>query len=77
MKPAHITRFEKLLSRGRLMYLLSTALSVAGVIAAIQYFNGQISYKSIALYALIGAVIAQVDWLVLAKRYDKHNNPEL
>lgn len=59
------------------MYLLSTALSVAGVIAAIQYFNGQISYKSIALYALIGAVIAQVDWLVLAKRYDKHNNPEL
>ena len=77
MKPAQITRFEKLLSRGRLMYLLSTALSVAGVIAAIQYFNGQISYKSIALYALIGAVIAQVDWLVLAKRYDKHNNPEL
>ena len=24
MKPAHISRFEKLMARGRLMYLLST-----------------------------------------------------
>jgi Co/Zn/Cd efflux system component len=77
-KPAHITRFEKLLARGRFLYLMSTALSVAGVIAAIQMFNdGQLSYKSIVLYALIGAIIAQVDWLILAKRYHKHNNPNV
>jgi hypothetical protein len=29
------------------------------------------------LYALIGAVVAQVDWLILAKRYHAHNNPTL
>ena len=75
MKPAHISRFEKLMARGRLMYLLSTALSVAVVVGAIQAFNGQLSYKSLALYALVGAVIAQVDWLILAKRYQKHNTP--
>ena len=78
MKPAHIARFEKLKARGRFLYLLSTALSVAGVIAAIQIFSdGQLSYNSIALYALIGAVVAQVDWLILAKRYHAHNNPTL
>ena len=78
MKPAHIARFEKLKARGRFLYLLSTALSVAGVISAIQIFSdGQLSYKSIALYALIGAVVAQVDWLILAKRYHAHNNPTL
>ena len=78
MKPAPIARFEKRKARGRFLYLLSTALSVAGVIAAIQIFSdGQLSYKSIALYALIGAVVAQVDWLILAKRYHAHNNPTL
>ena len=78
MKPAHIARFEKLKARGRFLYLLYTALSVAGVISAIQIFSdGQLSYKSIALYALIGAVVAQVDWLILAKRYHAHNNPTL
>ena len=76
MKPAHIARFEKLKARGRAMYLLSTALSVAGLIAAVQYFgSGQFSLESIALYALIGAVVAQVDWLILAKRYQQHNTP--
>lgn len=77
--PAHITRFEKLRQRGRIFYLLSTAFSVAGVITAIQWFNGgtdSLSWQSIGLYALAGAAIAQVDWLVLSKRYDAHQNPK-
>ena len=76
-KPAHIVRFEKMMARGRALYLISTGLMVAGVIAAIQFSSQQsLSYKTIALYALVAMVIAQVDWLIMARRYRKHQNPQ-
>lgn len=75
--PAHIVRFEKLRQRGRWLYSVTTAISVALVIGAIQWFNGGLSWQSVALYALIGAVIAQIDWLVLSKRYrDYQHSPK-
>ena len=78
IRPAHIMRFENMKKHGRALYLLSTAFSVAGVIAAIQLFSGKpFSVKTIALYAFIGAVVAQLDWLRLKKRYDKHNSPSI
>lgn len=76
-KPAHIARFEKLRERGRWLYIGTTAFSVALVISAIQWYNGNLSLKSVGLYALIGAAIAQIDWLVLAKRYNDYHNPKL
>lgn len=78
MKPSpQLTRFEKMRRRGRVFYLMSTALSVAGVITAIQWFmKGTLSWKAIALYALLGAVVAQVDWLVLDRRYRGRQNPK-
>lgn len=76
MKPAYVIRFEKLLAKGRLRYVLGTALLVAVLIAFIQYVSGQaLTWEGIALYAFVGAVIAQVDWLVLAHRYNHFNNP--
>lgn len=76
MKPAHIIRFEKLMAKGRLTYVLGTALLVAVLISFIQYLGDNVvSWKSVAMYAFIGAVIAQVDWLILAKRYNDFNNP--
>lgn len=74
MKPNHITRFEKLQVKGRAFYIISTAFLVATLIAAIQWFNsGRPDWRSVALYAFCGAVIAQVDWLFLAKRYRDFN----
>lgn len=76
MKPPYVIRFEKLMAKGRLFYIVSTAFLVAVLISFIQYFGGSgISWQSIGLYALIGAVIAQVDWLFLAKRYNDFTNP--
>ena len=76
MKPAYVIRFEKLLAKGRLRYVLGTALLVAVLIVVIQYVSGQaLTGEGIALYAFVGAVIAQVDWLVLALRYNHFNNP--
>ena len=76
-KPAYIVRFEKLRERGRWIYISTTAFSVALVISAIQWYNNSLSWKGVALYALLGAVIAQIDWLVLAKRYNDYHNPKL
>ena len=45
------------------------------ILRVVGFGSGQFSLKSIALYALIGAVVAQVDWLILAKRYQQHNTP--
>ncbi|MGL4767497.1 MAG: hypothetical protein ACRCV6_05400 [Formosimonas sp.] len=74
MKPQHIIRFEKLQAKGRAFYILSTAFLVAILISAIQWFNnGGLNWQSVGLYALCGAVIAQVDWLWLAKRYRDFN----
>ncbi|TDR32534.1 hypothetical protein [Hydromonas duriensis] len=76
MKPAHIIRFEKLLAKGRLVYILSTAMLVAVLITFIQYLGDRaISWQGVGLYAFMGAVIAQIDWLILAKRYEAFNNP--
>lgn len=76
MKPPHIVRFEKLMAKGRLVYVLGTALLVAVLIAFIQFASGNgVTWQSVGLYAIIGAVIAQVDWLILAKRYNDFNNP--
>ena len=76
MKPAHIIRFEKLQAKGRLVYILGTALLVAVLISFIQYLGDSVlSWKIVVLYAFIGAVIAQVDWLILAKRYHDFNHP--
>lgn len=73
-KPAHIVRFEKLRERGRVLYIATTAVSVALVIGAIQWFNGRFSWESVSLYALAGAAIALVDWMVLAKRHHDYHN---
>lgn len=73
-KPAHIVRFEKLRNRGRWPYIVTTAGSVALVIGAIQWFNGHFSWKSVSLYALAGAAIALVDWMVLSKRYHDYHD---
>ena len=74
-KPAHIVRFEKLRERGRWLYIATTAGSVALVIGALQWFNGHFSWESISLYAMAGAAIALVDWMVLSKRYrDYHDS---
>lgn len=76
MKPAYVIRFEKLMAKGRLSYVLGTALLVAVLISFIQYVAGEsLSWKGVALYAFLGAVIAQVDWLILAKRYNNFSNP--
>ncbi len=77
MKPTDILRFENLKKRGRALYIFSTAFSVAGVIAAIQLFNGALSIKVIVVCAFVGAVIAQMDWLRLKKRYTRHNSPDI
>ena len=74
-KPAHIVRFEKLRERGRWLYIATTAGSVALVIGALQWFNGHFSWESVSLYAMAGAAIALVDWMVLSKRYrDYHDS---
>ena len=73
-KPAHIVRFEKLRQRGRWLYIATTAGSVALVIGAIQWFNNHFSWESVSLYALAGAAIALVDWMVLAKRYNDYHS---
>ena len=75
-KPNHIVRFEKLQTKGRLFYIVSTAFLVAALISAIQWFNNnQPDWRSVALYAFLGAVIAQIDWLFLAKRYQAFHQP--
>ena len=76
-KPAHIIRFEKLRELGRWLYIGTTAASGALVIGAIQWFNGRFSWESVSLYALAGAAIALVDWMVLAKRYNDYHNTKL
>lgn len=77
MKPAHIIRFEKLLAKGRGIYVVGTAFLVAVLISFIQFLSGTaMTWQSIAWYALLGAVIAQVDWLILARRYNHFNNPK-
>ena len=76
MKPAYVIRFEKLMDKGRLSYVLGTAVLVAVLISFIQYLAGEmLSWQGIALYAFLGAVIAQVDWLILARRYRHFSNP--
>ena len=76
MKPNHSLRFEKLLVKGRWFYIISTAFLVAVLITAIQWYSkGQPDWRSVGLYAFLGAVIAQIDWLILSRRYRDFNDP--
>lgn len=76
MKPAHIIRFEKLLAKGRGVYVIGTAFLVAVLISFIQFIGGSaMTWQSIGLYAFFGALIAQIDWLILARRYNRFNSP--
>lgn len=71
-----VQRFERLKKRGQLRYVLTTAVMVALLIGAVQFFmNGELAPRMIMYYALIGAVVAQLDWRISKWQYDKQMLP--
>lgn len=72
--PAYIERFNKLQQRGRWFYSVRTAISVALIILVIQWVDNRVSWKAVGLYGIVGALIAQIDWIFLARRYTTYQN---